>query len=219
MKLFLDTADVSVIEQYAKTGLLQGVTTNPTHLSKQGGNPREVIAAIGALFPAGHVSVEITEKEPEAVYKQALALASVHSSIVVKIPCHEHYYEIINKLVQEGIKINVTLIFTLLQAVFMSKLGVTYVSPFVGRLDDIGVEGMTIVAESVAAKKQYGFKTEILAASLRSVSHLHQAVVAGADALTVPAAVLQKALHHPLTDAGIALFDRDWQSVAPTKFP
>jgi transaldolase len=219
MKLFLDTADSALIAQWAATGLIDGVTTNPSHLFKAGGNPREVVLEICSLLPNGEISVEITEKEPKKVYEQAHAIAKLHKNVLVKVPCHKDYYAVIKKLTQDGVRINVTLVFTLVQALFMCKLGVRYISPFIGRWDDIDVKGADLLFEIREMIDGYGFETGLLAASLRSVRHLHEATSAGADAATVPVAVLEQASTHLLTDRGMQLFDADWKKLNIEKFP
>ncbi len=219
MKLFLDTANIETIKKWAATGIIDGVTTNPSHLSKEGVDPKKRVLEICSLLPAGEISVEVTEKDPQAVYKQAKKIAQLADNILVKIPCHKDYYAIIKQLVDEGIKINITLVFSVIQGVMMSKLGVFYISPFIGRWDDIDVDGVKLLYEMRQVMFQYGFETGILAASLRHVRHLHDAIMAGADAATVPLTVLEKALDHPLTDQGIAKFDADWQQLGIKQFP
>lgn len=219
MKLFLDTADRKAIEIWSKTGLINGVTTNPTHLSKEGGNPQQVVKEICQMLPQGDISVEVTEVEPKAVYEQARAIAKIANNVVVKVPCHMDYYATINQLVKDGIKVNITLVFTLVQSIFMAKLGVRYISPFIGRWDDIDVEGSELLFEVRSMLDQYNYQTQLLAASLRGVRHLHQAILAGADVATLPIDVLEKAMSHPLTDRGMAMFLADWQKLGIKQFP
>lgn len=219
MKLFLDTANVKDIRKWIETGLIDGITTNPSHLSKEGSDPKKVILEICKLLPDGEISVEVTEKEPEAVYKQAQAIAALANNIVVKIPCHIDYYPVIKRLVDEGIKVNITLVFTLIQAVMMCKLGVHFISPFVGRWDDLDVPGVDVLYEIRQMIDQYGYETQILAASLRHVRHIHEAILADADVITVPVEVLEKGLTHILTDMGIKKFDADWQRLGIKQFP
>ncbi len=219
MKIFLDTAHIDTIQQWAQTGLIDGVTSNPSHLSKEGADPRNVIKELCALLPNGDISVQVTEKSPDAVYKQAREIAHLAPNITVKIPCALEYYPIIKRLVDEDIKINVTLLFTLTQALFMSKLGVRYISPFIGRLADIDEDGIALVAEIRFMLDRFGFQTQILAASVRDVQNLHDVILAGADVVTLPPQVLEKAVQHPLTDQGRALFDADWSRLGVRKFP
>ena len=171
MKIFLDTANTEFISRWADSGLIDGITTNPTHLSKEGKNPQEVVQEICRLLPNGDISVEITQKQPEDVYTQAKAIAALGNNIIVKVPCHKEYAHIIKRLVDEGIAINVTLIFTVAQALMMCKLGVKYVSPFVGRWDDIDVDGIRLIGEVRDMIDEYGFTTNILTASVRGSAH------------------------------------------------
>lgn len=219
MKIFLDTANLDAIRKLATTGLINGVTTNPTHLSKEKTNPKEHVLAICAALPNGEISVEITEKEPEAVYKQARTIAALAKNIVVKVPCHKDYYTVIHRLVKEGIAVNVTLVFTLIQGMLMCKLGVRYISPFVGRLDDIDSDGVQLLYDLRDMVDEYAYKTEILAASLRHTQHVHDAIRAGSDVITVSPALFEQIIEHPLTDAGMAQFAADWKKLEITQFP
>lgn len=219
MKIFLDTANLEGIKKWAMTGLIDGVTTNPTHLSKEGGNPKEQILAICAALPEGEISVEVTEQDPDAVYKQAKDIAALAENIVVKIPCHHNYYQVIRRLAHEEIPLNITLVFSLVQGLMMCKLGVRYISPFVGRLDDIDVDGIELLPEMREMVDEYGFDTGILAASLRGVRHMHEAILAGADAATISLPVFEKMIEHPLTDQGIKTFSADWAKLGVRQFP
>lgn len=219
MQLFLDTSDIAAIKKLVPTGLIDGITTNPTNLSKMGENPTAIVREICSIMRGNDVSIEVTETEPEAVYKQALKIAALAENVVVKIPCYAPYYPIIQKLVSEGIKINITLVFTLMQGLCMSKLGVRYISPFVGRWDDIDVEGSELLVELRDMIDRYNYETKILAASLRHVRHLHAAIMAGADIATMPVAIFEKATEHLLTDQGMALFNADWKKVGIKNFP
>ena len=219
MDIFLDTAHIPSIKKQIATGLINGVTTNPSLLSKEGSDPKSVIKEICALFPHGAISVEVTQHEPEDVYKQAKEIAQLGSNVVVKIPCHSIYYPVIHKLVKDGVKINVTLVFTLMQGLMMSKLGVAYISPFVGRWDDVDVDGIILLEELRHMINEYGYNTKILAASIRSLRHFHQAIVAGADVVTLPIEVFEKSMDHMLTDQGIAKFNADWQKLGIKSFP
>lgn len=219
MKIFLDTANLDAIKKWADTGLINGVTTNPTHLSKEKNDPKNQVLAICAALPNGEISVEITEKEPEAVYKQARTIAALAKNIVVKVPCHKDYYAVIHRLVKDGVPINVTLVFTLIQGLMMCKLGVKYISPFVGRLDDIDSDGIQLLYDLRDMVDEYDYKTEILAASLRHTQHVHDAIRAGSDVVTVSPAVFEQIIEHPLTNAGIAQFDADWKKLGINVFP
>ncbi len=219
MKIFLDTANRESIQKWAHTGLIDGVTTNPTHLSKEGSHPKEHILSICEILPAGVISVEIVETEPEKVYIQARAIAQLAHNIAVKIPCHAIYYPIIKRLVDEKIILNITLVFSLTQGLMMAKLGVHYISPFIGRLDDNGGNGIELVQNLRAMLDHYQFNTQLLAASIRDTTHLEKVILAGADIATIPVAVFEKSLEHPLTDKGMEQFLQDWKKLKITQFP
>ena len=218
MKFFLDTANLEALTKAKQTGLIDGVTTNPTHLSREG-EGTELIKKITTLLPHCDISVEVTEKSPEAVYNQAKELANLAPNIVVKIPCHKDYVSVIHTLVQEGIPLNITLVFSVVQGLCMAKLNVKYISPFIGRLDDIDCDGMQLVRDLREVLDTYDYKTELLAASLRSIPHITESALAGADIATLPVNLFNKMLDHPLTDKGIKLFDEDWQKLNIKKFP
>jgi transaldolase len=219
MKIFLDTADYAAIKEWSTTGVLDGVTTNPTHLSKEGKNPTERILEICSLLPDGVISVEVVETDPDAVYKQARAIFDLADNIAVKIPCHKDYYAVIKRLVQEKVPLNITLVFSLAQGLMMSKLGVDYISPFVGRLDDSGSDGMELIVQLRCMLNRYQFSTQLLAASIRDVAHFANSVLAGADVATVPVEVLEKVVKHPLTDKGMVQFIEDWKKLGIKQFP
>jgi len=219
MKIFLDTANIGLIKRWAQTGLIDGVTTNPTHLSKEGGNPTQTVLTICDILPLGTISVEITETDPESVYLQARKIAALSDNIAVKVPCHAKYYTIIKKLVEEGITLNITLVFSLAQGLMMAKLGVDYISPFVGRLDDKGADGVEVVRQLRHMLDWYGFETQLLAASIRDTAHLERVILAGTDIATVPTTVFEQSLEHPLTDAGMEQFLTDWKKLNVSHFP
>ncbi len=219
MKIFIDTANVEAIKKWEKTGIVDGVTSNPTLLSKEGGDPKKQVLEICKLMVGKDVSVEVTEKKPSDVYKQAKEIAQLADNVVVKIPCHLSYYPVIHRLVQEDIKLNITLVFTVIQGMMMCKLGVKYISPFVGRWDDIDVDGIAVLDEMRIMLDQYNYSTQLLAASLRNTRHVHDAIIAGADVGTIPVPVLEKITRHPLTDQGIMKFDADWQKMGIKQFP
>ena len=219
MKIFLDTADIQSIKQWNETGLIDGVTTNPTLLSKVGGDPKKQVLEICSLMGQGDVSIEVTEQDPQAVYKQAQEIAKLAKNVVVKVPCHKQYYKVIKQLADEGVALNITLVFTALQGLMMCKLGVKYISPFVGRWDDIDVDGIEVLHDMRSMVDTYNFKTQILAASLRNVRHFHEAMLMGADVATVPLVVLEKSVIHPLTNQGIEKFNADWQKLGIKQFP
>ena len=218
MKFFLDTANLEALTKAKKTGLIDGVTTNPTHLSREG-EGTQLVKQIATLLPDCDISVEVTEKSPEAVYNQAKEIANLAPNIVVKIPCSKDYVPVIHTLVQEGIPLNITLLFSVIQGLCMAKLQVKYISPFVGRLDDIDADGMQLIRDLREVLDTYNYKTELLAASLRSIPHIRDSALAGADIATLPVKLFDKMLDHPLTDKGMKLFDEDWQKLGIKKFP
>lgn len=219
MKIFLDTAHIPSIKKWLATGLIDGVTTNPSHLSKEGGDPKKQVLEICSLLPEGQISIEVTESDPEALYKQAKAISKLAPNVVVKVPCHANFYPVIKRLIDEDVQLNITLVFSLVQGLMMCKMGVTMISPFVGRLDDIDVDGIDLLCEMRDMVERYDYETEILAASLRGVRHFHQAITAGADIVTLPVDVFEKSIEHILTNQGIAKFDADWKKLGITQFP
>lgn len=217
MKLFLDTANLEALEKWAF--FIDGVTTNPSNLAREGRSPTQLIKKICALLPTKSISVEITEKSPSAVFEQAKTIAALAQNITVKIPGHASYYKIIDQLIQEGISINITLVFSLIQALYMCKLGATYISPFVGRLEEIDGNGTALLYEIRQALDLYHYPTQLLAASLRSVDHIHHALLAGADIITLSPGLLEQSMQHPLIEQGIEKFDTDWQKLGIKQFP
>jgi transaldolase len=217
MKIFLDSVDIEQIERWAF--FIDGITTNPTLLSKNGTDPREHIKKLLALLPNKEISVEVTQLEPDAMYAQARNIAQLGSNVLVKIPCHVDYYPVIGRLASEGIKLNITLVFNVFQAVSMCKLGATYISPFVGRLEDHDEDGIDLLVQLRAVIDTYAYKTQILAASIRNAHHVHEALLAGVDAITMPPSVLTVAATHQLTDEGIKKFNADWQKLGVSTFP
>ena len=213
MKLFLDTANRDLIARWVKSGVIDGVTTNPSHLAKEGQDTKKVLLDICEMLPHGDVSIEVVVKEPEHVYKQAKEIAALADNVVVKIPFAEQYLPVIDKLTEEGVRLNITLVFSLIQALLVAKLGVAYISPFIGRWEDIDINGIELLGEMRTVMDNYGYESEILAASVRSVMHLHDAALIGADVATIPPTLLDKVFKHPLTEQGIAKFDADWQSL------
>lgn len=213
MKIFIDTADRTTISKWEKTGIIDGVTTNPSHLSKQGNNTREVLKDICEMLPEGDISIEVVAKEPQAVYEQALEISEFSENVVVKIPFAEEYLPVIHKLTNQGVALNITLVFTPLQGLMVAKLGVNYISPFMGRWEEIGVNSTAIIQDFVSMIDTYEFDTEILAASVRTLMHWQEAMLAGADVATLPPALLEQAVKHPLTEKGIQIFDEDWKKL------
>lgn len=213
MRIFLDTANIDELKKGAALGVVSGVTTNPTLLARAGHKDYEAaVKKICAIIP-GPVSAEVVVEGAEAMLKQARQIASWAPNVVIKIPSTAEGLEVITALAKENIRVNMTLCFSLNQAILGALAGAAYVSPFVGRLDDIGHDGMALVKEMVDVLKAYQFKTEVIAASIRHPRHCVAAARAGAQIATVPYKVLEQMMKHPLTDIGIARFMADWQKV------
>jgi len=208
MKFFIDTADAEEIRQAADLGLLDGVTTNPTLIKRAGLVREEAIKTICDLVP-GPVSAEALGPDAETFISEGLELAKIAKNVVVKLPTNEAGLKACKALADQGIDVNMTLIFQPVQALLCARAGARFVSPFLGRLDDICSSGMGLIEELRIIFDNYGFDTEILAASIRSPEHVKQAALLGADVCTIPFGVIKKLLNHPLTDSGIAAFERD----------
>jgi transaldolase len=217
MRLFLDTASIEECRAAAKLGVISGVTTNPSLWAQAGGgNYREIILEIAGIVD-GPISAECLSRDAEGLVEEARRIAAWHPNVVVKIPIDEAGLEAIARLSKEGVKTNTTLVFSTNQALLAAQAGATYVSPFVGRLDDIGHEGMDMVAEVVDIFDRYHFPTQVIAASLRHPRHIIEAARAGAHIATMPYGVLQGMLRHPLTDVGIQRFLADAQKAMKTE--
>lgn len=212
MKFFIDTANIDEIKSAADMGLLDGVTTNPSLVAKEGREFRPLIAEICEIVP-GPVSAEVVSTDCEGMMKEARELVKIADNIVVKLPTIAEGVKALHKCTEEGIKTNMTLVFQPLQAMIVAKAGATFVSPFLGRLDDIGHEAMDVLADIRTIYDNYGFRTEVLAASLRHPLHVLQAAKLGADIGTIPYKVITQLLHHPLTDIGLEKFLSDWNKV------
>ncbi|MCR4345096.1 MAG: fructose-6-phosphate aldolase [Candidatus Scalindua sp.] len=212
MKFFIDTADVNEIREAESLGILDGVTTNPTLISKTGRPFRETIEEICTIVK-GPVSAEVVSTETEAIIKEGRDLAKIADNIVVKVPLIKDGLKAVKVLTSEGIKVNVTLCFSSNQALLAAKVGATYISPFVGRLDDKGHTGMEVVDEIRTIYDNYDFDTEIIVASVRTPLHVRDAALMGADIATIPLEVFNKIVQHPLTDAGLKSFLADWEKV------
>ena len=210
MKLFIDTANVSEIREMA--WLLDGVTTNPSLVAKEKRPFEEIIREICGIVD-GPISAEATALDVEGMIGEGRALAKIDDNVVVKIPMTEAGMQAVQVLAADGIRTNVTLVFSSNQALLAAKCGATYVSPFIGRIDDAGGTGMDVVGEIVAIFETYAFPTEVLAASIRHPQHVRDAALLGADVATVPYGVLKKLFNHPLTDIGIERFLKDWEGV------
>lgn len=209
MKFFIDTADVNEIKQANDRGWVDGVTTNPSLIAKAGKPFHEVIKEI-CQITKGPVSAEVISLEADKMVKEGQELAKIASNVVVKIPMCEDGMIAVKKLTALGIQTNVTLVFSVVQALLAAKAGATMVSPFVGRLDDIGTDGMAMVADVVQMYQNYDFNTEVLVASVRSPMHIQHAAIMGADIATIPFKVMQQMTGHPLTSKGIEMFMSDW---------
>ena len=210
MKFFVDTADTAEIKELAATGLLDGVTTNPSLIAKSGRQFKEVIAEICSITD-GDVSAEVAATDYDTMIKEAKELVKIADNVVIKLPLTLDGLKACKTLTGDGHKTNVTLCFSANQALLAAKAGATYISPFIGRLDDLGVDGMELIETLRIIYDNYGFPTEVLAASIRTPDHVRQCAVAGADVATVPPAVLKGLVKHKLTDAGLEAFLADWQ--------
>lgn len=210
MKLFIDTANVDQIREISEWGILAGVTTNPSLIAKEGRNLEQVIMEIVKLVD-GPISAEVIGTTSEKMVKEARELSKIHKNIVIKIPMTEEGLKAVNALDKEGIKTNVTLVFSAAQALLAARAGASFVSPFVGRLDDVAHDGMRLVKDIVFIFKIYNIDTEVIAASIRHNLHVVEAAMAGAHIATIPYKVLKQMLNHPLTDIGIERFLADWE--------
>jgi transaldolase len=209
MKFFVDTADVKEIRELAATGLLDGVTTNPTLIMKAGRPMLEVIEEICSVVD-GPVSAEVASLDYDSMLKEAAVLQKIAKNVVIKLPLTWDGLRACKVLTDKGVKTNVTLCFAANQALLAAKAGATYISPFIGRLDDIHLNGMELIGEIRTIYDNYAFETQILAASIRTVNHVKEAALIGADVATIPASTLKALVAHPLTDKGIAGFVADW---------
>ncbi len=211
MKFYLDTASVKEIQEAASLGLLDGVTTNPSLVAKEGRVFREVLVEICNLVD-GPISAEVVSLEADAMVKEGKELAKIHKNIVVKVPLIAEGLKATKRLAAEGIKVNVTLCFSPTQALLAAKAGAWCVSPFIGRLDDISSNGMELIRQIVTIYKNYDFKTYVLVASVRHPQHVVEAALAGGHICTMPFAIYQQMIKHPLTDIGLKKFLADWEA-------
>jgi transaldolase len=212
MKIFLDTANIESIKKYNDMGLIDGITTNPTLLSKEKGNPAEIMREIVNIV-RGPVSLEVIGTTMEEMINEAHRLKKYGQNVVVKIPMIPDGLKVVKKLKEQGIQTNVTLIFSANQAILAAKAGAAYVSPFIGRLDDEGHDGMTVISEIMQIFKNYQFNTEVLVASVRHPLHVTEAGKIGAHVVTLPPDILGKMISHSLTDKGLSTFLSDWEKV------
>lgn len=210
MKFFIDTANINEIKEAAALGILDGVTTNPSLVSKEGKDFRKLLDEILAIVD-GPVSAEVISTDYDGIMKEARELSKIHKNIVIKIPLIKEGLKAVKSLSEEEIKTNVTLCFSPSQALLAAKAGATYISPFVGRLDDISHYGMDLISQIVEIYNNYGYETEVLVASIRSPLHLVDAALMGAHVATMPFDVINKLFNHPLTDIGLEKFLSDWK--------
>ena len=209
MQLFLDTTDTAVLRELSRTGLVDGVTTNPSLIMKSGRPMLEVIAEICDIVE-GPVSAEVAAVSADDMIAEGARLALVAPNVVVKVPLTPEGLIATRELSRQGVQVNVTLCFSAVQAMLAAKAGAAYISPFVGRLDDLGEDGMALIAEIRAVYDNYDFDTEILAASIRSIEHVRRAAIMGSDCATIPPAIFRELFKHPLTDKGLEQFLSDW---------
>jgi transaldolase len=216
MKLFIDTGNIKDIQGLVPLGIIDGVTTNPSLMAKEGGDPRAITKEICRLVQ-GPVSAEVVATDVAGMIREGRDLAGIDEHIVVKVPFTRAGVEACKVLAGEGLRVNVTLVFSATQALFAAKVGASYVSPFVGRLDDIASDGMGLIRQIVDVYRNYKFSTEILVASVRSPMHIVEAARMGADVCTCPASVIDACFNHPLTDIGLAKFLKDWDKAQGAK--
>lgn len=212
MKFFIDTASIKDIREAAELGLLDGVTTNPTLLSREDGDPREILREITKIVE-GPVSAEVTALDAEGMVREGLELRKIADNIVIKIPMTRDGLKALRTLSTQGVPTNCTLIFHAAQALMAAKAGATYASPFVGRLDDISTDGMELIDQICTIYRNYGYDTQVLVASIRHPMHVVQAGLIGAHVVTMPPKVIEQLARHPLTDIGLEQFLADWEKV------
>jgi transaldolase len=210
MKIFIDTANIEEIKAANEWGIIDGVTTNPTLVAKEGKDFKSMVNQILSIVD-GPISVEVISTDSEGMVKEALVMSKWSKNIVIKIPMIPEGLKAVKILNEKGIKTNVTLVFSVNQAILAAKAGATYVSPFIGRLDDIGHDGMQIIRDMVQIYKLYNFKTEIIVASVRHPLHVIESAKIGAHVATIPYNVIEKMFKHPLTDNGLEKFLKDWE--------
>jgi transaldolase len=212
MKFFIDTANLDEIREAASIGILDGVTTNPTLISREEGHPNEILKQICEIVD-GPISAEVVSLDWENMVKEGRELAKIHDNIVVKIPSTKDALKAVKVFSAEGIRTNVTLVFTPIQALLAARAGASFISPFVGRLDDISSPGMNSIADIVQIFDNYAIETEIIVASIRNPLHVLESAMLGADIATIPFKVIEQIMKHPLTDRGIESFLQDWEKV------
>jgi len=218
MKLFVDTGDVEEVKKANEWGFLDGVTTNPTLIAKTGKGFRDTVLKICDANPNGDISAEVVATDFDAMLKEALEISSWHPQIVVKVPLIEHGIRLVRELTERGIRTNVTLVFSVSQALLAAKVGATYISNFVGRVDDMSDDGMNAVSATVDMVNEYGFESEVLVASVRHPLHVVQAIESGAHVATMPYKIMEMLFKHPLTDIGLKRFLADWDAAGLSIF-
>ncbi|MCE9557728.1 MAG: fructose-6-phosphate aldolase [Armatimonadetes bacterium] len=218
MRIFVDTGDINEVKQAAEWGILDGVTTNPTLIAKAGKGFRETVLAICEAVPGGDISAEVVATDYPTMLKEAMEISSWHPQITVKVPLIKDGIKLVSTLSDKGIRTNVTLVFTVGQALLAAKAGATYISNFVGRVDDLNIDGMAAVEETVQMVDTYGFDSEVLVASVRHPLHVTQAIAAGAHVATMPLKIIEMLFHHPLTDSGLERFLADWNKAGLSIF-
>jgi len=211
MKFFIDSANIDEIREAASLGILDGVTTNPSLVAKEGKNFRQLLDEILAIVD-GPISAEVVSTDRDGILAEARELAAIHENIVVKVPLIREGLKAVRQLTDEGIRTNVTLCFSPTQALLAAKAGATYISPFIGRLDDISIDGMELIEQIVTIYQNYAYPTQVLAASIRHPLHVLQAATAGAHVATIPFKIIDMMFRHPLTDSGLEKFLEDWKN-------
>jgi transaldolase len=212
MKLFVDTGNVEEVRKAAEWGILDGVTTNPSLIAKSGNGLKNTVLQMCEILPQGHISAEVVAAHYDEMLKEALEVASWHPNVVVKVPMTPEGIKLVRTLSEKNIKTNVTLVFSLSQVLLAAKAGATYISSFVGRVDDISGEGMTTVGDAVDMIHHYGFESQIVVASIRHPLHVVESIRLGAHVATVPFKVMEMLFHHPLTENGLKRFLQDWKN-------
>jgi transaldolase len=218
MKLFVDTGDLHEVKKAAEWGVIDGVTTNPTLIAKTGKPFKEVVLKICELMPEGAISAEVVATDYDTMLKEALEISSWSPQIVVKVPLIENGVKLVSTLTDKGIRTNVTLVFSVSQALMAAKAGATYISNFVGRVDDNGADGMDAVRDTVEMVNTYGFDSEVLVASVRHPLHVLESIRAGAHVATMPLKTLEMMFKHPMTDSGLDRFLADWNKAGLSIF-
>lgn len=212
MKFFIDTANIEQIREAATLGVLDGVTTNPTLLSREKGSFREILKEICDIVP-GPVSAEVVALDADGMVSEGRELCKIAENIIIKVPCIREGVKAIGMFKSEGIHTNATLCFSANQALLVAKAGATYVSPFVGRLDDVGQPGMDLVNDIVTIYNNFSFATQVIVSSVRHVQHVYESALMGADVVTIPFKVIEQLIKHPLTDKGVESFLADWEKI------